>query len=53
MLLDSPRNPIELCAELYGRFDDELYDEFTTFNDFNADEQLLIPPGTVVKYYAD
>ena len=48
--LNSDRQVVELCAELYGEVDGRL-DEFIALNNFSIDEIQLIPMGRRVSYY--
>lgn len=50
MILDRPRCPIELCAELYGQTDDAL-DFFAETNALSWDEQLELQRGRQIVYY--
>ena len=50
IVLTSPRNIIDLCAELYGSVDDML-DFFIISNDFSGEEIVEIPRGRRVVYY--
>ena len=49
-VVDRPRTPLDLCAELYGST--ALLEDFIAANDFTGDEILLIPIGRRVVHYA-
>lgn len=51
VILDRPRNIIELCAELYGSIDDRL-DFLISTNRLTGSEILELPRGRRVVYYA-
>jgi prophage DNA circulation protein len=51
VVLDRPRNIIELCAELYGSIDDRL-DFLISTNRLSGSEILELPRGRRVVYYA-
>jgi len=50
LVLENPRNLIELCAELYAIVDNAL-DFFILTNDFTGDEMLELPRGRRIRYY--
>jgi hypothetical protein len=50
IILDRPRNIVELVAELYGSVDDVL-DFFIASNALTGDEILEIPQGREIVYY--
>jgi len=51
--LDSDRNFIELCAELYGDVDNYYLDKLIIENNLNIDELEIIPMGKEVSYYVE
>ena len=51
IVLDRPRNIIELVGELYGGGIDSNLDFFITSNSLNGDEIFELPAGREVKYY--
>ena len=48
--VQSPRNFIELSAELYG-VTDNAFDFFILTNKLTSDEIIEIPRGRIIKYY--
>lgn len=52
IVLDRPRNIIELCAELYGSVENERIDFLMSTNDLSGSEILELPRGRRVVYYA-
>jgi prophage DNA circulation protein len=51
IVLDRPRNIIELSAEIYGSVDDRL-DFLIQTNNLSGSEILELPPGKRIAYYA-
>jgi hypothetical protein len=49
--LDEPRGSLELCAELYGSVDGDVYDRFVRDNRFTGEEILEVPTGREVVTY--
>lgn len=52
IVLDAPRTPLDLVAELYGELDTKL-DFFIETNNFAGDELFEIPQGRSVVYFRD
>lgn len=52
VVLDRPRNIIELCAELYGSLDNERIDFLISTNKLTGSEILEIPRGRRIAFYA-
>jgi len=50
LTLDRERTVIDVCAQVYGTVDDKI-DFLIESNDFSGDEIILLPAGTVVRYY--
>lgn len=50
IVLGSPRNLIELCAELYGVLDN-AFDFFILSNDLSGDDIYELPQGRRIRYY--
>jgi len=50
IVLGSPRNLIELCAELYGVLDN-AFDFLILSNDLSGDEIYELPAGRRIRYY--
>lgn len=50
LVLESPRNFVELVAELYGETDDK-FDFFITSNNLTGSEIIEIPRGREIVYY--
>jgi archaellum component FlaC len=49
--LETDRNFIELCAELYGSVDNYYLDKLIIENNLNIDDLEIIPMGREVSYY--
>jgi hypothetical protein len=49
--LETDRNFIELCAELYGSVDNYFLDKLIIENNLNIDDLEIIPMGREVSYY--
>ncbi len=53
IILETDRNYIELCAELYGSIDEEVLEKFVSDNDITGEYIFSIPKGTEIIYYVE
>ncbi len=51
MILEREVNPITLCFEIYGDSWPQYFDTFMDYNNFQGNSILLVPRGTVVRWY--
>lgn len=50
-ILQQPRNPVELCAELYGSVSDPVLQKFMDDNNVNGSEFYIMNEGRKIVYY--
>ncbi len=50
-VLDRERTIIDLCAEIYGRVDDNTLNFLINTNQLTGDQILELPRGRVIVYY--
>lgn len=53
VILESDRNYIELCAELYGNIDEETLAQFVSDNEIEGDEIFTLQKGREIIYYQE
>lgn len=51
MTLSAERTPLDLCFELYGTVDFDIFDRFVGHNEITGDEWFLIPKGKDIVWY--
>lgn len=51
MTLSAERTPLDLCFELYGTVDFDIFDKFIGHNEIVGDEWFLIPKGKYIVWY--
>jgi len=51
MTLSAERTPLDLCFELYGTVDFDIFDKFVGHNEIVGDEWFLIPKGKDIVWY--